>query len=733
LRILLKKFPEAWLAILVGLVAFVSITGGKIICPEYVDWLMEGDPAQHWLGWQFFRHSPLFQWPIGSNPNFGLDIGSSVVFSDSVPLLAFFFKLFSPYLPDTFQYTGLWILICFLLQSIFAWKLLSLFTQDKWLPLIGSVFFTLAPACLWRLHGHYALFGHWVLLAGFYFYFSKKFSILRWIGLLVVTALIHAYLLVMVFAIWIADLIQRSRRKEAGTVKLVCYFLGGSASTTIVMWAAGYFMIDTGALNAGGFGVNHMNLLSLINPDANYPGADWSKLLRDQKGKFGDYEGFNYLGLGMLGLALVAGYELVRNIKTVRSIKMDYDVRVVPVLILSIGLFLYAISNHIAMGAHEIFSYNLPSITEPFTNAFRASGRFFWPVYYLIYLAIFYLIFSRLERSVAITLCAVLLFVQIIDSSDALRFFRNKFTRAPAWSSPMRAPLWSDIARHYRKIIFVLPHNSPTNWMPLAHFAATNRMAINIGCFARVNQAKERNARKQVAASIINDDLSPDSLYIFEDDELWRVASNQIAPSDIAGVLDGFRIVAPKLRDCSTCNMRAIASVSVGSGLDSDYEMERISFTSKGTGQKYAMYGWSVPGECGTWSDGDTAAIFLKLSAPPKRDLNLFIKGHAFVIDKHPEQQIDVLLNKHVLETLKYNSSSHVLRIVRIPKSLALEKEGCLLIEFRFKDAKSPAELGLWGDERSLGLEIVWMQLKLAKEYFRIYTRPWDRRKHRRL
>jgi hypothetical protein len=254
--------------------------------------------------------------------------------------------------------------------------------------------------------------------------------------------------------------------------------------------------------------------------------------------------------------------------------------------------------------------------------------------------------------------------------------------------------------------------------MPLAHFAATNGMAINIGYFARVNPAKERNASRQVATSIINDDLSPDSLYIFENDALWRVASNQIAPSDVAGVLDGFRIVAPKLRDCSTCNIRAIASVSVGSGLDPDYEMEHISFTSKGTGHKYLMYGWSGPGELGTWSDGDTAAIFLKLSAPPKRDLNLCIGGHAFVNDKHPNQEIDVLLNEHLLKTLKYNSSSKAARMVRIPRSLTLEKEGCLLIQFRFKDAKSPAELGLSGDGRILGLHLEWMQLRSAKGYF---------------
>ena len=225
----LQKISGAWWSILLGFLAFLLITGGKILWPTNTDWLMmEGDPAQHWLGWQFFRYSPLLQWPMGANPDFGMEIGSSIVFTDSIPLLAFIFKPLSAFLPDTFQYMGLWILICFSLQSFFAWKLLSLFTQDKWLPLIGSVFFTIAPVCLWRLAIHNALFSQWILLAGLYFYFTKNFSIVRWIGLLAVAALIHAYLLLMVLAIWSADLIQRCWLKQTGIVKTVGYFFAGS-------------------------------------------------------------------------------------------------------------------------------------------------------------------------------------------------------------------------------------------------------------------------------------------------------------------------------------------------------------------------------------------------------------------------------------------------------------------------------------------------------------------------
>src|SRR5436190_18867439 len=155
---------QFWTSMALGALAFAAMTGGRILSPVYIDWLMEGDPATYLLGWQFFRHTPLLQWPIGANLRYGMELGSSVVFTDSLPLLAFVFKPVSGLLPDTFQYIGLWIAICFLLQSFFAHRLLALFTHDRWLPLIGSAFFLIAPVWLYRLDGHYVLFGQWLLL-----------------------------------------------------------------------------------------------------------------------------------------------------------------------------------------------------------------------------------------------------------------------------------------------------------------------------------------------------------------------------------------------------------------------------------------------------------------------------------------------------------------------------------------------------------------------------------------
>jgi hypothetical protein len=79
----------------------------------------------------FYRYGP-WTFPIGLNPNFGLDISSSIIYSNSMPLLAMLFKPFSGLLGEPFQFLGLWILLCFILQAWITWLLSVLITKDIW-------------------------------------------------------------------------------------------------------------------------------------------------------------------------------------------------------------------------------------------------------------------------------------------------------------------------------------------------------------------------------------------------------------------------------------------------------------------------------------------------------------------------------------------------------------------------------------------------------------------------
>ncbi|GEM_PF-2176794 len=136
-----------------------------------------------------------------------------------------------------------------------------------------------------------------------------------------------------------------------------------------------------------------------------------------------------------------------------------------------------------------------------------------------------------------------------------------------------------------------------------------------------------------------------------------------------------------------------------------------ISFAKTENTYQYLSMGWSAPEPWGTWSDGDAAMIVMKLASEPAQDLVLALDGHAFVTAKHPHQEIDLKVNGHPLGTIHYDfPSSDEIRTVPIPKAFIADR--LVKLEFGFKDAISPKELGLSQDPRRLGLGLVSLVLQ---------------------
>jgi len=524
----------SFFSLISGILVFIYFTGGgKILDPTYIEWLFEGDSTTHWLGWQFFRYSPLLQWPLGTNISYGLDISSSVVFTSTITIFALFFKIFNDFLPNSFQYSGLWILICFALQSFFSCKILMLFSESKYLAFIGSLFFAVAPVFLWRLQYHYALSAHWIILASFYLYLVSYKNTSYWCILLCISSLIEPYLLAMAYPIFLADLIQRIFCKESKQV-IAYRFIFISTVLFFVMWAAGYFMLESGT-GASGFGHLRTNLLSFIDPD-----EMWSNVIQNQTGGTGDYEGFAFFGLGMLILLILSISQLFYH-KTI-YFKLNFY----PLVILLVLFFFFALSNNVGIGSLEFFSYKVPFIFEKLTLTLRSSGRFIWPVYYFLYIYIFFIIFKHYNIKISSIICTILLLIQFADSYKVWIFYIDKFSNAPSWSSPLQNPVWEKFASQYNKIIWVnLPRNSKVKWFPLCQFAATHKMSINHNYQGRNDPKKIELAAANITLTVENNSYDPNSLYIFEDDILWMKALNQLSKHDESGIIDGYRYLAP--------------------------------------------------------------------------------------------------------------------------------------------------------------------------------------------
>jgi hypothetical protein len=273
----------------------------------------------------------------------------------------------------------------------------------------------------------------------------------------------------------------------------------------------------------------------------------------------------------------------------------------------------------------------------------------------------------------ALGICATVLAVQVADSFVALHRVSERLAGA-AWTSPLTSPLWVEIDSRYRRVIYVLPGNDYETFAPWAAFAADHGMAVNFGYFARVDAEKLIAARNDTEAAVLGNRLQPDSLYVFGSDALWNIASAQRRASDVVGVLDGFRIIAPQLKECAACDLADIHPEESGYSLG-----ERIAF-SRGN-RRVAMLGWSLPDDLGVWAQSRQASLVLKMAQVPEHDLVLAIEGRAFA-----RQEVGVSVNGVTLDTLTYDSLET--RTARIPRGVLAGSKGLVMIKLGFSEGK---------------------------------------------
>ncbi|MFS2122446.1 DUF6311 domain-containing protein [Pseudomonas sp. Pseusp97] len=539
-----------WIPILLGGALFFALGGWSVLLPSSIGWLMRGlfDPPTNLLGWEFFRETPLLQFPLGANPRYGMEMGSSIVFSDSLPLFALPFKALGPLLPSTFQYFGLWVLLCMIMQGVFAYLALSRFTQDRRLLALGTVLLLLLPPYLIRFAFHLALGGQWLLLGGIYLYFDPRYRARFWLVMLALATLIHAYLLVMLAAIWGADLLQRLAKREMRPSRCMVHGVAGSALVLVLMWLVGYFILGSAPTVPGPYG--RMNLFSLVDSR-----GDWSRLLPvlerpEGMDGFLDHDGFAYMGVGVLALLAVS---VVLVLIPRREDLSRRSFLIWPLVLMSTLLLSVSLTNTLSVGPYVIAWLDLPEWAARLYQVFRSPGRMFWPVFYLLAVAAIAVICVRTRAGVALSLLAVAAAIQFYDLSSGLHGMQKLFRQEASWESPLKSPLWERLGKRYQRILYVFPTHVPDNFVALSDFALHHGMSINSANFARVNAQAQTRARERLAKQVASGTYDADALYVFNDPALWDQATRTLNNGAMAGELDGIKLVIPQLYSCTDC------------------------------------------------------------------------------------------------------------------------------------------------------------------------------------
>ena len=508
-----NKILNYTLFLSLSLLMTISFVGIDNIWFSKTDWLLgSGDLTNAQLSWQFFQND-LWRFPIGKNPNYGLEVSNSIIFTDNIPLLAIIFKILNPLISNKFQYFSLWIFLCLFLQALFSYKLIMKITNNIQFSFISSFLFILCPFLLFRLSHHFSLGAHWLILYGFYiaYFIEEKKKDLHWYILIFLSLVIHLYFTLIIFIIYFFFILERSIKNKNIKIeikKLIFKLL----FSFLIMFVLGYF--ESHPINAvsTGYGLKKIDILSFFDPQLDGQ-QSWSFFLKDLPGTH--LEGFSYLGLGNILLIFFSSLICLKNIYNKK--KNDVNFKVIRFSNIFLFLFLiWALSTNISIMGYEIISITLPKYIFGILSIFSSTGRFAWPVIYFILFVSLLLIYKTFPKKVSLLIILSMLVIQFLDIGKG--FYNNKLKENSQFSKIYNDEIWNVIEKDYQMIRTTYLFN---NYGPI--FNNLSKVLVNLENIKTdiiLNAAMDRKIAAKVRYNLIenidNKKLLQNTAYIVD-------------------------------------------------------------------------------------------------------------------------------------------------------------------------------------------------------------------------
>ena len=510
------------LVILMAVTIFFIKFTPHVLNPMNFDWLMSyADCSTEYVSLQFYRNTPWHFPVIGTLVGYDYPTVTGIGLTGAIPLLAVPFKILSPLLPTDFQYFGYWFLACYILQAIFSVRLLRglsaayNFSIKPVELVLGSLFFVLSPALLTR-SGHINLCGQWLILWSMCIYFEPKTAKQKFVSFLKIiatTALIHQYLLLMVFGLafatyWKADKIGRFSWVKKGLMSVA-----GLVVAMILWYFVGNFNTSTTQMTQIGFGKFSSNLNVFFN------GQGEQVLMPTFPFNEGQYEGQGYLGFGLLLMGLVAFIAYFANANKRTERKSAFS----PLALVAFLFALFAFSHIFTFGNKTLLEARF-LIKNPYfhflSQAFRSSGRFIWVPHYLL-MAVFIVGFlkSIAHKYALISLLFVFTIFQIIDLAPMVTRELKYYDFDGYNPSVMTSKTWQQITSEAERVV-MLPlytwhYKTNDDYIHFARIAALNKQSITTGYLARPDWAAHTAYEKKTFAALNNGELGDEMNSIF--------------------------------------------------------------------------------------------------------------------------------------------------------------------------------------------------------------------------
>lgn len=400
----------------IGIFCYFILFNAKTVNPFNVEWYvnLSGDSGQHIIGWLAYIKSQYF-FPVGLTDYLLYPDKISIIYSDSIPLLSFLLKPVTA-VAGTFQFFGLYGLLNFILQGVFAAFIIGRWTNNKIITAIFTVMIVLSPIMINRMYGHHSLSSHWLILMSIaYILYNHdapinfKKDIIFWSVLFFIIPGIHLYFFPMVYGLaFMYCLYKYYKNKKILIFQLILY--PAIAVFTLFLYGGFYNIVSHKGEHLGEFGAN---LNTFINP------AHIGQILPGMKIVSGQYEGIGYLGFGFILMAFIAAgiiiYKKIKKQNILADKKKFYFILVTFIIYLFVSTGGSGYFN-----GYRLFYIDLNSVL----STFRASGRFIWVCVYILEFALIYIIIKNISNKrikYLIPLLLVILFLQIIDIHNFLQ------------------------------------------------------------------------------------------------------------------------------------------------------------------------------------------------------------------------------------------------------------------------------------------------------------------------
>ena len=521
----LQKHRWSLTGALLGALVFLILYGVRVLDPTCVDWILNNpspDPAQHYLGWVFYRRSGWHLPYLGANYSAIYPYRTSILYTDSIPLLAVLGKLLGGVLPARFQYLGLWGLFCYAMQGGLAQALIARVggvrpgnTAKNWSSVLGAGVLVLFPALNIRMFAHTALAANWLVLLALWLWLCAEQSENRptaaklclWWGILgLLCAGIHLYYLPMVGMVLVAACVQRAleKRGPAAVVLPVASFCGAALAELFVLGAF--------AANFAGYSNGYLSGADLANLFVPGLGASWEQEI--------------YAGLGTTIAVVLALVWLLVQHKQAGAFFCRHKNVVIAALVLLVLDAIAAMGNTVTFAGRTLFTVPIPQVLMDFWAMFSSCARLAWLAGMLLAVAACGLVLRFWQGAAAAVLLALCAAAQGFGQRAELakRFAAYHDAAYYENTTQLTDPAWEQLAAsgQFTHLAFASFDFEHDEFWDLAAFAADHGWTSNSfymghmdGNLAAVTLAGEMNA------------LAPDTLYAFVDED--ALARNDFA------------------------------------------------------------------------------------------------------------------------------------------------------------------------------------------------------------